>query len=98
MCGPVEQRKIALLRPSGCRRTRIIQTSFGFNGRFCPIRRPLFQGSRCREGMGFSVVMVGSGRAGPLHLSAGSTSTGSNNLPWERPNRAHSSRFLVPNR
>ena len=35
--------------------------------------------------MGFLVVMVDSGRTGPLHLSAGSTSTGSNNLSGNRP-------------
>src|ERR1700736_1405303 len=28
------------------RRTRMVQTSFGFNGRFWPTRRPLFHGSR----------------------------------------------------
>ena len=28
-------------------RTRIAQTSFGFRGRFCPVRRPLFQGTFC---------------------------------------------------
>jgi hypothetical protein len=36
----------------------------------------LFQGSRRREGMGFSVVMVVSGGADPFHLSGRSPSTG----------------------
>ena len=40
--------------------------------------------------MGFLVVMVDSGRTAPLHLSAGSTSTGSNNL---NPGTAPSRRF-----
>jgi hypothetical protein len=72
-------------RPFRCRQTRIVQTSFGFNRTLLPIRRPLFQGVRCRGGMGFSVVMVDAGGAGPVYLSAGSTSTGSNNLPWIGP-------------
>src|SRR5215472_12627374 len=33
-------------RRSTWSRTRIDHTSLGFRGRFCPIRRPLFQGSR----------------------------------------------------
>src|SRR5215471_20298520 len=64
------------LQPSSCRRTRIVQTSLSFNGRFWPVTRPLFQGARCREGTGFSAVMVVSDKADPFHLSAGSPSTG----------------------
>ena len=45
----------------------------------------LVQGSRCREGLGFSVVMVASGRTRPLQLSATSTSTGANNLSENGP-------------
>jgi len=59
-------------RPSSWRRTRMVQTSFGFSGRFWPISRPLFQGARWREGVGVSVVMVVS-EADPFHLSAGSS-------------------------
>ena len=44
----------------------MVLTSFGFNGRFRPMRRPLFQESRCREGMGFSLIMVVSGEAHPF--------------------------------
>jgi transposase len=40
------------------------------------LRRDLVPGSRCREGMGFSVIMVVSGEAHPFHLSAGSPSIG----------------------
>jgi hypothetical protein len=36
------------LRPSSWSRTRMVQTSSGFNGRFWPIRRPLLHGSRQR--------------------------------------------------
>jgi hypothetical protein len=36
-------------RPSSCRRTRMVQTSFGFSGRFWPISRPC---SRVRAGKG----------------------------------------------
>ena len=35
----------------------MVQTSFGFNGRFWPIKRPLFHGSRRPQRVGFSVVM-----------------------------------------
>jgi hypothetical protein len=42
--------------------------------------RPLFQGARRQRGKGFSVVIVVSD-AGPVHLSAGSPSTGCDNLP-----------------
>ena len=31
-------------------RTRMVQTSLGFGGRFWPMKRPLFQGSRPRGG------------------------------------------------
>jgi len=54
--------------------------SFGFSGRFWPISRPLFQGARRQRGKGFSVVIVVSD-VGPVHLSAGSPSTGCDNLP-----------------
>jgi hypothetical protein len=54
--------------------------SFGFSGRFWPISRPLFQGARRQRGKGFSVVIVVPD-AGPVHLSAGSPSTGCDNLP-----------------
>jgi hypothetical protein len=53
----------------------MVQTSFGFSGRFWPIRRPLFQGARGRAGIVFSVVIVVSD-ADPFHLSARSASTG----------------------
>ena len=45
----------------------MVQTSFGFSGRFWPIKRPLFQGSCCRGETGFSVLMVVS-EADPGHL------------------------------
>ena len=67
-------------RPSICSRTRIVQTSFGFSGRFWPIRRPLFQGARWRVGIEFSVVIVISD-ADPFHLSARSASTGCGTYP-----------------
>ena len=67
-------------RPFICSRTRIVQTSFGFSGRFWPIRRPLFQGARRRVGIDFSVVIVISD-ADPFHLSARSASTGCGSLP-----------------
>jgi hypothetical protein len=60
----------------------MVQTSFGFNGRFWPIRRALFHGSRRRGGeRDFSALTVVSFEAYPFHLSAGSASTGSNSLP-----------------
>jgi len=34
-------------RCSSWSRIRIAQTSFGFSGRFCPMRRPLFRGTFC---------------------------------------------------
>jgi hypothetical protein len=43
-------------------------------------RLNMFQGARRQGEMGFSVVMVVSD-AGPVHLSAGSPSTGCDNLP-----------------
>jgi hypothetical protein len=46
-------------RPFSCSQTRIVQTSFGFNRTLLPIRRPLFQGLRCRGGNG---VFGGHGR------------------------------------
>jgi len=66
--------------PSSGRRTRMVQTSFGFSGCCWPISRPLFQGARRQGEMGFPVVIVVSD-AGPVHLSAGSPSTGCDNLP-----------------
>jgi hypothetical protein len=53
----------------------MVQTSFGFSGRFWPVMRPLFQGVRGREGKGLSVVMVVSDEADPFRLSVGSPST-----------------------
>ena len=41
------------------------------------------QGSRCREDMGFSMVIDVSGEADPFHLIAGSSSTGSNRPPGD---------------
>jgi hypothetical protein len=41
--GQIQHRKIALAALK--LHTRTVQTSFGFNGRFWPIKRPLFQGS-----------------------------------------------------
>jgi hypothetical protein len=70
-------------RPSICSRTRIVQTSFGFSGRFWPIRRPLFQGTRWRVGAQFSVANVVSD-ADPFHLSARSASTGCGRLTPKR--------------
>jgi hypothetical protein len=65
------------LRCSIWSRTRMVQTSFGFNGRFWPIRRPLFQGSRRRgKERVSSVFMVVSFEADPFHLSAEPPSTG----------------------
>jgi hypothetical protein len=53
----------------------MVQTSFGFSGRFWPIRRPLFHGVCCREAIAPSVVMLVS-EADPLRLRAGSPSIG----------------------
>src|SRR5690242_18398842 len=48
-------------RRSTWSRTRIDHTSLGFRGRFCPIRRPLFQGSRRgTDGRLLSSMMVSS--------------------------------------
>ena len=58
----------------------MLQTSFGFNRHFWAIRRPLFQG-HVAERYGVWIIMVVSGEADPFHLSAGSSSTGSNRLP-----------------
>jgi hypothetical protein len=74
-------------RPSSWRRTRMVQTSFGFNGRFRPISLPFFQGTVCRDGAGISVLMVVS-EAGPFPVSAGSPSIGS--IPYAK--RARSRR------
>jgi hypothetical protein len=69
------------------RRTRMGQTSFGFSGRFWPIRRPLFHGVCCREAIVLSVVMLIS-EADPLRLSAGSRSIGfSPYLKWAQSRR-----------
>jgi hypothetical protein len=54
----------------------MVLTSFGFNGRFWPMRRPLFRGGVCGEGMGLSLIMVVSGEPTPSNLSARSPSTG----------------------
>src|SRR5215469_8853058 len=81
-------------RPSICSRTRIVQTSFGFSGRFWPIRRPLFQGARWRVGIEFSVVIVVSD-ADPFHLSARSTTTGCGSLP-RKGARPRSQTFPTP--
>src|ERR1700730_16339458 len=81
----------------------MVQTSFGFSGRFWPISRPLLQGARRQGEMGFSVVIVVSD-AGPVHLSAGSPSTGCDNLPGKHAvapktvisrGRSHFARFAV---
>jgi len=78
--GEIEHRKIAL-EVLQLGRTRMVQTSFGFNGRFGPIRRPLFQGSRRRGSeRDFSLLTVVSFGADPFHLSSTSPSTSSNSL------------------
>jgi hypothetical protein len=59
-----------------CRRTRIVQTSFGFSERLWLVSRPLFQGSRFGKGIRFSVVTVVSGETDPFRLSTGSPSIG----------------------
>jgi hypothetical protein len=38
-------------RPSNWRRTRIVQTSLDFSGRFWPISLPLFHGARGRDAL-----------------------------------------------
>jgi hypothetical protein len=50
-------------------RTRIDHTSLGFRGRFCPIRRPLFQGSRRgTDGWLLSSMIVSSEPTAPSRL------------------------------
>ena len=59
-------------RPSSWSLTRIVRMSFGFKGRFWPIRRPLFQGARRRGGESeLTPVMVASIEADPLHPAPG---------------------------
>jgi hypothetical protein len=58
----------------------MVQTSFGLSGRFWSISRPLLQGARRQGEMEFSVVIVVSD-AGSSRHSAGSPSTGRDNLP-----------------
>jgi hypothetical protein len=56
-------------RRSTWSRTRIDHTSLGFRGRFCPIRRPLFQGSRCgTDGGLLSSMIVSSKPTAPSRL------------------------------
>jgi hypothetical protein len=64
--GQIENCKIALRALQLEGRTRMVQTSFGFNGRFRPMRRPLFRGVVCGEGMRLSLIMVVSREAHPF--------------------------------
>jgi hypothetical protein len=73
--GQIEHRNIALAAPS-CRRTRTVQTSFGFNGRFWPIRQPCSRGRAAQREWGFRRRCSSPGEADPFHLSARSRSTG----------------------
>ena len=56
-------------------RTRIAQTSFGFSGRFWPMRRPLFQGERCEETSAASMpsMVVSSDRPRPPQHGSSAT-------------------------
>ena len=72
----------------------MVQTSFGFSGRFWPIRRPLFHGSRRGAGTEMSVAMVVSIEADPCHPSATSPSTGRHSLP-ERARSRRRQPFVV---
>src|SRR6516162_10714344 len=59
-------------RRSTWSRTRIDHTSLGFRGRFCPIRRPLFQGSRRgTDGRLLSSMIVSSEPTAPSRLRSG---------------------------
>ena len=48
-CASCAAGRSSRLQPSSCRRTRIVQTPFGFNGRSRPIMRPLFQRLRSEK-------------------------------------------------